>query len=240
MGYRPWTVTAAQHKDDVENEQMKSIASEMDTFKLVLKVIAEQFGNRCEVCLHDWSKGYDSSIVAIENGHVTHRKVGDSGSNLGLTLYKTKTDPEDHNKFNYITKTKDGKTLRSSTVFLKNDEGTPIGALCINFDITDLMDMKSTINELTMGSTEEQEELFANDVNELLEFLLDESIKMVGKPVEDLKKQDKMEVLRFLDQRGALLISKSSLRICEFLKISKFTLYNYLDELRSKENGGKG
>ena len=74
---------------------MKSIASEMDTFKLVLKVIAEQFGSRCEVCLHDWSKGYDSSIVAIENGHVTHRKVGDSGSNLGLTLYKTKTDSED-------------------------------------------------------------------------------------------------------------------------------------------------
>ncbi|MCI8296584.1 MAG: transcriptional regulator [Lachnospiraceae bacterium] len=217
---------------------MKSIASEMDTFKLVLKVIAEQFGSRCEVCLHDWSKGYDSSIVAIENGHVTHRKVGDSGSNLGLTLYKTKTDSEDHNKFNYITKTKDGKTLRSSTVFLKNDEGTPIGALCINLDITDLMDMKSTINELTMGSTEEQE-LFANDVNELLEFLLDESIKMVGKPVEDLKKQDKMEVLRFLDQRGALLISKSSLRICEFLKISKFTLYNYLDELRNKESDGK-
>ena len=128
--------------------------------------------------------------------------------------------------------------MRSSTVFLKNDEGTPIGALCINLDITDLMDMKSTINELTMGSTEEQE-LFANDVNELLEFLLDESIKMVGKPVEDLKKQDKMEVLRFLDQRGALLISKSSLRICEFLKISKFTLYNYLDELRNKENDGK-
>ena len=33
-------------------------------------------------------------------------------------------------------------------------------------------------------------------------------------------------------EKGALLITKSGTRICKFLGISKFTLYNYLDELR--------
>ena len=50
----------------------------------VMKLIAAQFGPDCEVVLHDWSKEYESTIVAIENGHVSGRKVGDGGSNLGL------------------------------------------------------------------------------------------------------------------------------------------------------------
>ena len=36
----------------------------------VMKLIAAQFGPDCEVVLHDWSKDYESTIVAIENGHV--------------------------------------------------------------------------------------------------------------------------------------------------------------------------
>ena len=44
-----------------------------------------------------------------------------------------------------------------------------------------------------------------------------------------------MKVLRFLDDRGAFLISKSSTKICQILEISKFTLYNYLDEVRERK-----
>ena len=35
------------------------------------------------------------------------------------------------------------------------------------------------------------------------------------------------------DDRGMFLISKSGPRICEILGISKFTLYNYLEIIRS-------
>ena len=52
-----------------------------------------------------------------------------------------------------------------------------------------------------------------------------------------MSKEDKMRALRFLDEKGALLITKSGTRICKFLGISKFTLYNYLDELRGVGNG---
>lgn len=49
----------------------------------VMKLIAAQFGPDCEVVLHDWSKEYESTIVAIENGHVSGRKVGDGGAIWG-------------------------------------------------------------------------------------------------------------------------------------------------------------
>ena len=85
----------------------------------VMKLIAAQFGPDCEVVLHDWSKDYESTIVAIENGHVSGRKVGDGGSNLGLEVMRGTTDGS--NQLNYITQTQDGRMLRSSSLYLTDE-----------------------------------------------------------------------------------------------------------------------
>ncbi|MDL2273246.1 helix-turn-helix transcriptional regulator [Oscillospiraceae bacterium OttesenSCG-928-G22] len=209
---------------------MDSIKSELENLSLIMSLIANQFGSKCEVVLHDWGMGYDRSIIAIENGHVTNRTVGNCGSNLGLEVMRGTSDGK--NQFNYVTKTKDGKTLRSSTVYFKNDAGESIGALCINLDITDLISAQETVAAYTMFENDIEEQ-FVNNVSELLEYFLAESVRVVGKRVEDMKKEDKMKALRYLDGKGALLIAKSGTRICKFFNISKFTLYNYLDELRS-------
>jgi predicted transcriptional regulator YheO len=208
---------------------LKSVSSEMDLFKAIMKLIAKQFGDKCEVVLHDWEGGYEKTIVAIENGHVTGRSIGDCGSNLGLEVMRGTSDGT--NQYNYVTKTKLGKTLRSSSLYLINDEGKKIGALCINFDITDLLKVQDTVESLMMVESD-VEEHFVNDVNELLEHLLQESIRLVGKVPEDMSKEEKMRVLAFLDEKGVFLITKSGTKICNFLGISKFTLYNYLDDLR--------
>lgn len=195
----------------------------------VMHLIAEQFGNQCEVVLHDWSNGYEKTIVAIENGHVSGRKVGDCGSNLGLEVMRGTSDGM--NQFNYVTKTKTGRTLRSSSLYLKNERGEKIGALCINYDITDLVAAQNTVANLTM--TEKMgEEHFASDVNDLLDYLLSESVRVIGKPIEDMTKEDKQKALKYLDEKGALLITKSGSKICKFFGISKFTMYNYLEETR--------
>ena len=205
-----------------------------ETLKEVMHLIAKQFGDNCEVVFHDWSQGYDRTIVAIENGHVSGRKVGDCGSNLGLEVMRGTSDGT--NQFNYVTKTKTGKTLRSSSLYLKEEKGENIGALCINYDITDILSAQNTVAALSM--TEEMgEEHFANNVNELLDFLLAESERVIGKSHVDMNKEDKLKALKFLDEKGALLITKSGTKICKFLGISKFTLYNYLDEIRV--NAGK-
>lgn len=49
----------------------------LDLLEQIAKAIAAQFGSNCEVVIHELSgKSAYSSIVAIENGHVTGRKVG--------------------------------------------------------------------------------------------------------------------------------------------------------------------
>lgn len=56
---------------------MESISQELSFLTEMAKGITAQFGDNCEVVVHDWSKPVDSTIVIIENGHVTGRKVGD-------------------------------------------------------------------------------------------------------------------------------------------------------------------
>ena len=54
----------------------------------------------------------------------------------------------------------------------------------------------------------------------------------VGKPASEMNRQEKMRALAYLDSRGVFQIAKAHVHLCKFFGISKFTLYNYLDEVR--------
>ena len=206
----------------------------------IMKLIAAEFGPQCEIVLHDWSKEYDKTIIAIENGHVSGRKVGDGGSNLGLEVMRGTSDGS--NQLNYLTQLSDGRMLRSSSLYLEDEEGKKIGALCINRDITDYIRMQNQLSEITMvpngvqGGNMETREFFTTDVNELLDYLLSESIRQVGKSPSQMNKEEKKKVISQLDRKGALLITKSGPKICQALGISKFTLYNYLEEIHKQQD----
>ncbi|MCM3759237.1 helix-turn-helix transcriptional regulator [Alkalihalobacillus oceani] len=211
---------------------MENVRDDFEFLTSLIRGIAAQFGNRCEVVLHDLTGDYDSTIVAIENGHVTGRKVGDPGSNLGLEVLRGTVKEGD--RYNYLTQTKDGKLLRSSTIYLRNSKQETIGSICINFDISDFMMAENAIKSLTLRDTDQEvKEVFVNDVNELLDFLLQECQNEIGKPVSHMSKEEKMQAIEFLDKRGAFLIKKAGDKVCKFFDISKFTLYNYLDDIRS-------
>lgn len=120
-------------------------------------------------------------------------------------------------RYNYITQTKDGKILRSSSTYFKNSKGETIGALCINFDISDFLVAENTLRSLTMHSLDQEvKEVFVNDVNDLLEYLLQECQKEIGKPVSHMNKEDKLKAIQFLDMRGAFLVKKQGTRCASF------------------------
>lgn len=100
--------------------------------------IAAQFGPNCEVVVHDLSQHPDHTIVAIENGHVSGRKVGDGASNVVLERMEHQ-DQEAQDHLSYLTRTPDGKVLKSSTIYIRNSRGKVTAILAINFDISALM-----------------------------------------------------------------------------------------------------
>lgn len=214
---------------------MEHINDELDFLTSLVKGIAKQFGENCEVVLLDLTQHekYGSGlIVLIENGHVTGRSVGDTGTNLGLEVLRGTDRGGD--RHNYLTQTKDGRMLRSSTMYIRNDQGKPIGCICINFDITDLMMAENALQEFTDLNQVETDvkEVFVNNVNDVLDLLIQEAQDHVGTPVAHMTKEEKMKGIGYLDKKGAFLIQKSGDQICEYFNISKYTLYNYLDAIR--------
>lgn len=208
---------------------MNSISNEMDFFSRLMKGLAAQFGSKCEVVLHDYEKDYESTIVQIENGHVTGRSAGDCGTNLGLEVLRGTV--ADGDKYNYITQTKDGKILHSTSIYIRNNEGKAIGALCINWDVTEMYACQNVLKDIIgMRAADDVKEVITNDVSDLLDELIQESIRYVGKPVANMTREDKMKGLKYLDAKGAFLIKKAGEKVIQFYDISKYTLYNYLDK----------
>ena len=67
------------------------------------------------------------------------------------------------------------------------------------------------------------------NVNDLLEDLIQQSVALVGKPAALMTKEDKVKAIRFLNQNGAFLVTKSGDKIAKYFGISKYTLYSYID-----------
>ncbi|BDF69222.1 hypothetical protein CE91St41_02030 [Oscillospiraceae bacterium] len=197
------------------------------------KGIARQFGPNCEVVVHDLtSNDPDSSIVAIENGHVTGRKPGDGPSHVVLEALRVGGEKlSDH--LCYLTKTKDGKILKSTTIYVRDDDGEAIGIFGINYDITLMLAMEETLKQFTATEQESQDpEPIARNVSDLLDELIEQSVALVGKPVALMTKEDKVKAIQFLNNTGAFLITKSGDKVCKFFGISKYTLYSYIDEAK--------
>ena len=70
----------------------------LETLKQIAHGVAVQFGDKCEVVIHDVTPGRpDHTIVYIENGHVSGRKVGDGASQVVLDqIANVESQPEDH------------------------------------------------------------------------------------------------------------------------------------------------
>ena len=199
--------------------------------------IAAQFGSNCEVVVHDLSRHPDHSIVEIVNGHVTGRKVGDGASHVVIEQLQT-NDPEPKDHLCYLTKTPDGKILQSSTVYIRNSKGKVSAIFSINYDISKLLMVESAVRDLisTGEETQQTEPEKIVNINDLLDDLIEQSVALVGKPVALMNKDDKVKAIRFLNQNGAFLVTKSGDKIAKYFGISKYTLYSYIDTKQEEKS----
>ena len=224
----------------------KKIHPNLKNFIPVVKTVAKMFGKNCEVVLHDFSVP-QHSIIAIENGHVTGRKIGDPITDFALSIWRKGGygKRREDKIINYKTKTKNGKILKSSSVFIKDDQKKIIGCLCINYDITEYSMFNKVIKEfctsvdLDKEILTEETETFTGDVDEVLGNIIKEAIEKVGKPVSLMQKSDKLMVAKIVDEKGGFLIKGAINRLADEISVSRYTVYNYLEELKSKKRGKK-
>lgn len=204
---------------------------ELELLKQMAHTIAMQFGKDCEVIIHDLtSKDMDHTIVHIENGHVTNGKLGDGPSAVVLeTLHRDPEDIKEH--YAYQIKTSDGKILKSTTTFVKGEDGEVHYIVAINYDISALLMIDASLQSLMHVEEQKQDEPTAivGNVHDMLDSLIEQSVSLVGKPAALMNKEEKVKAIQFLNDAGAFLITKSGDKVAKYFGISKFTLYSYID-----------
>jgi len=209
----------------------------LEQFIPFVDAIAETFGKNCEVVLHDFRKP-DHSIIKIANGHITGREVGGPATDLILSFLEKRGQRND-SLIGYRTKTKKGAELKSTTVFIKNNKDKIVGALCINIDLTPYLSAKNLLDELclipNLGYPEIENQVtekFETNINNVINGLVGQSIKRIGKPVVHMRKEDKLNIIRDLKERGLFLIKGTAKRVSRELNVSLPTIYKYLEEIQ--------
>ncbi|MED4584401.1 transcriptional regulator [Brevibacillus choshinensis] len=200
----------------------------------VVEGLARTFGEHCEVVLHDLTDDISSSIIAIHNGHVSGRQIGSPVTNLALQSLRSAKVSEQAFDLNYRNDTIRGKQIKSSSIYIKDEQGEVIGSLCINLDMTHLSMAQAVIGSMIAiqdkRDEEKAEESFAPNVGVLMEQMIDDCLKRTVKPIALMQKEDKIQFIHQLDEMGLFLIKGAVQHVADLLDVSKFTIYNYLDK----------
>ena len=70
-------------------------------------------------------------------------------------------------------------------------------------------------------------------LDDALDHLIAQAEVHIGRPLAEMTRADKQQLVGYLDERGAFALRKAVERVAEILGVSRFTVYNYLDSARA-------
>ncbi len=190
------------------------------------ELISETFGENCEVVISDLDRP-EAAILYIFNGHVTNRKVGDPLLPVARERLQNQADGFYVN-YNGI---KNGREVKSSSLNFEL-EGHHY-SLCINYDYSALVPAQRLLSQLTdvwQGGAQQGGVISAADS------AIEEAILRCGKPTRLMTKEDRLGIVTQLNEQGVFKIQRSVITTAQRLGISRFTVYNYLNEINGSKN----
>jgi predicted transcriptional regulator YheO len=202
----------------------------------IVRGLAQMFGPDCEVVLHDVSR-LPHSIVAIENGGVSGRTVGDVPTDRMLRNLRS---PDDTQDVRLYVSSHEGKILKSLAVTLRGEDGRPYGLLGLNYDVSEVVQAQRVLADFTAigrlgGGGPELGEIFAGDIRDVVAGMVTQTLGEIGKTPVAMSREEKMEVVKRLEERGAFLVKRSAEQVAQALDLSRYTIFAYLKEIRRGE-----
>ena len=200
----------------------------------IAETIGKTFGNRCEVVLHDLTIP-EKSVVYTVNGDVTGRREGQTFDRLVRSVLLNKNFTRDY-AVNYTFETEDGRRIKSSSSLVRDEAGEVVGVFCVNYDITFMKTLHDEL-ELFLPMQEDSSvicpEMAADqDVTTVVDTLIDNIVS--GRKKQGLTKQDNLEMIRFMDDKGIFLVKGAIDKVAACMGLSKVTIYGSLDTVRGK------
>ncbi|WP_255726631.1 transcriptional regulator [Sporosarcina sp. ACRSM] len=203
----------------------------LDRYKPIADMIYATFGSNCEVVVHDLHD-VQASLIYIK-GTLTGRELGAPTTEVILKELRQHGD-QVKDKLGYTTRTKEGKLVKTSISFIRNDRSEVIGFLGINFDITAFSLVNQIIKDFSSTTDfnhadHHSNESYAKNIDEVFDYLINTALIEIGVPLQEMSREDKIRFVQNLEEKGTFLIQGSTERIAKVLSVSKQTVYNYLE-----------
>ena len=203
-----------------------------------------------EVALHDLTDK-DRSIVAIANNHVSGREVGAPLTNVALRILRDKSYENQDYILHYLGVSSSGKTLRSSTMFIKKD-GKLVGMLCINFDdsryqaVSDALlklchpdqfvDTNFQVDAAAAGQAGgDDTEHFPTSIHGVAADAVLRELERRGITASRLTAEERIQIISTLEQAGIFLLKGAVKDVADALECSQASVYRYLSLIRKDE-----
>lgn len=217
----------------------------LDQYIILVEFLGKYLGSNYEIILHDLSRMPDT-IISIANNELSGRKVGGPITKSALQMLQEEVYNEKEYVINYVGKTGD-KTFRSATMFIKDEISKEvIGLLCINFDDSKFEELHKNLfgiihpgnwkfgnvekifdekDDEAKGNVEE----YSLSIDELMQNIYQEAVQDITIPIDYMKQDDRIKVIRDLDRKGMFKLKGSIQYVSEHLKCSQATVYRYLN-----------
>lgn len=224
-------------------------------YSLMVDFLGRILGPDYEIALHDLSRKHPS-IVAIANGHISGRSVGAPPTNIALQLIAEKAYLTQDWKLNYRGIAANGKILRCSTLFIKDDHGALAGLLCVNFDDSRYRELSEkvfalchpddyalhnisvNVRPLPLGTPESgEQESFYDSISAAADDAFLAVMDTTSVPPDRLTQGEKLEIIRLLEQRGIFMLKGAVPIVAERLSSSQASIYRYLSRINREKHG---
>lgn len=236
---------------------MKSIDSILlEHYVKLTEFLGRALGPDYEVALHDLTDK-NRSIIAIANNHVSGREIGAPLTNVALQIIADKSYQSSNYRLHYRGLAGDGKMLRSSTLFIKDENDELIGLLCINFDGTRYHELSDKLLGLchpdafvetnfqfdeartraAQSAPADPVERFQNTSGGVTSTAVGDVLREMNVAAERLTQEEKMAVVGELNDRGVFLLKGAVKEVAEALCCSQASVYRYLSRLKKEEGG---
>ncbi len=209
------------------------------TLKQLANLMTRMFGDNCEVAIHDLTDQH-MQLIHI-TGDVTRRKPGAPVTDV-VAKYLMEDGNAVKDRHCFLTLTDDGRELKSSTSYIRDNNGDVIAAFCINFNTTDhhnaIQLLESFVNRGVSGNpaddvTEDTPEKMSFSIDNTVDSLFEQAVAKIGKRPASMITDEKIRLVKLLEKKGAFQIRGVVSQVALRLGVSNFTIYNYLKKIRA-------
>lgn len=218
----------------------------IESYKTTMDGLAAYYGEAFEFVLHDLID-LDHSIIKIVNGFHSGRKEGAPITDFALSMLeqiRKNNAPGSSAAYRgpyitYLSSSKYGKPVKSTTIVIFGEKNKPIGLLCINLYLDS--PLISLLQNFSLAAPAEYiAENFISDSDELIARSLEKVKAGVLADNTVPVSQKNKEIVTLLYYQGIFKLKDAVQTVSRDLGISKNTVYLHIRALEEKSNRTAG